>query len=256
MRLPGVDFHIHTRLCGHAAENMDVPHIIEAALGAHLDAIAITDHVFQPADLPIISRIRRDVDRYKTKCRVIIGAEIDVDGDCSDGRLVTDDFSGMDYVVAGFHYVPTIGNYPHCPEDCDLRPGDFLKVWRSSLLGIVSNPAVDTLAHPGRLVAASVDLDVHFDDILAVYAEAAALSAENNVAWEINELTGWRLSDGYQKQWYRLYQIGLDAGVKLIYGSDAHDPSSIAMGDFAHMTLERLPAGCLSQPDDVLKASM
>lgn len=249
------DMHIHTEYCGHGF-GMTIEAILRHADELGLHTIAITDHVFRPADLPIISRIRREVERYKTKCRVIIGAEIDVDGDCSDGRLVTDNFLGMDYVIAGFHYVPTIGNYPHCPEDCDLRPDDFLKVWRSSLLGIVSNPAVDTLAHPGRLVAASVDLDVHFDDILAVFAQAATLSAENNVAWEINELTGCRLCDYYQKQWYRLYQIGLDAGVKLIYGSDAHDPSSIAMSDFTQMVLESLPAGCLSQPDDVLRPRM
>jgi len=245
------DMHIHTEYCGHAF-GMTIGAILRRADELDLHTIAITDHVFRPADLPVIRRIASEVRRHKTGCRVIIGAEIDVDGDCADGRLVTEDFSGIDYVVAGFHYVPTVGNYPHRPEDCSLSCDHFLEVWRSSLLGIVSNPAVDTLAHPGRLVAASVDLDIHFDDILAVYAEAARLSAENNVAWEINELTGWRLSDRYQQRWYRLYQIALDAGVKLIYGSDAHDPASIAMCDFTDIVLGSLPEDCLSQPSDVL----
>ena len=245
------DMHIHTEYCGHAY-GTTVESICSRADELGLDTIAITDHIFRPDDLPVVTRIRREVEECSPDCRVIIGAEVDVDGQFEDGRLVTDDLDGIDYVIAGFHYVPTIGNYPHCPQDCDLRDEQFLEVWRSSLLGIVSNPAIHTLAHPGRLVAASVDLDVWFDDVLAVFAEVAELSARNGIAWEINELTGFRLSEHYRKQWHRIYRIGLDEGVKLIYGSDAHDPSAIAMCDFAKLVLRDLPEGCLSAPDDIL----
>ena len=245
------DMHIHTEYCGHAY-GTTVESICRRADELGLEAIAITDHVFDSTDLPVISQIRREVEACKPNCRVIIGAEVDVDGQYSDGRLVTEDLDGIEYVIAGFHYVPTVGNYPHCREDCTLSQTGFLKVWRSSLLGIVSNPAIDTLGHPGRMVAASVDLDVHFEDVLAVFAEAAELSVQNDTAWEINELTGCRISEYYRNQWHRIYQVGLDAGVKLVYGSDAHDASCIAIADFTKLILSNLPDRCLCKPDDLL----
>lgn len=246
------DMHIHTAYCGHA-HGTTVESICARADELGLNTIAITDHVFAPGDLPVISQIRREAEECNPDCRVIVGAEVDVDGLYEDGRLVTGDLEGIDYVIAGFHYVPGIGNYPHSPSDCTLKPEEFLKVWQNSLLGIVSNSAVDTLAHPGRLVAASIDLDTYFEDVLAVFEEVAQLSAANNVAWEINELTGFRLSEYYQRQWHRIYRIGLDAGVKLVYGSDAHDPLSIATGEFANLVLHDLGEGCLSGPDDILR---
>lgn len=248
--LMNYDMHIHTEYCGHA-NGTTVESICRRADELGLEVIAITDHVFMPGDLFVISQIRREVEECKPDCRVIVGAEVDVDGQYSDGRLVTDNLEGIDYVIAGFHYVPTVGNYPHCQEDCTLPGAGFMKVWRTSLLGIVSNPAVDTLAHPGRMVAAAVDLDVYFEDVLSVFAEAAQLSVQNNIAWEINELTGCRISEYYQNQWHRIYRIGLDAGVKLIYGSDAHDPSAMATADFTSLILKNLPDGCLSGPDEL-----
>jgi len=248
------DMHIHTHYCGHASE-MSVEAILRRADELALDTIAITDHVFRRQDLAIIRQIAEEVSRFSPRCRVIVGAEVDVDGRFADGRLVADRLEGIDYVIAGFHYVPTAGNYPHRPEDCPMPPERFLELWRSSLLGIVSNPAVNTLAHPGRLVGAAVDLDVYFDDVLAVYAEAAEIAAANNVAFEINELTGQRISDYYREQWYRIYEVALAASCRLVYGSDAHDPLSMATDDFARQILGKLPPGCLSHPADVLKAA-
>jgi len=51
-----------------------------------------------------------------------------------------------------------------------------------------------------------------------------------------------------------IYEIALAAGVKLVYGSDAHHPDSIGMCIFSEMILDRLPSGCLSKPEDLLGA--
>ncbi|MBE0537135.1 MAG: PHP domain-containing protein [Phycisphaerae bacterium] len=248
------DMHIHTDYCGHCS-GMSVEAILRRADALGLDTIAITDHVFRRQDLAIIQQIAGEVKRCTPRCRVIIGAEVDVDGRYADGRLVTDNVGGLDYVIAGFHYVPTVGIYPHRPDDCVLTPDEFFAAWRSSLLGIVSNPVVSTLAHPGRLPASVLDAKIYFDKMLAVYVEAARRSAENHIAWEINELTGMRLNDGYRDRWHRIYEIALEAGVKLIYGSDAHDPLSMGLDAFTRETLKKLPAGCLSTPDDVIRTS-
>ena len=128
-----------------------------------------------------------------------------------------------------------------------------MEVWASSLLGIVSNQQVNMLAHPGRLLAAAVDLDVYFEDALCVFEKAAALSAKNNVAWELNELTGYRLGGYWQEQWWRIYQIALDAGVKLVYGSDAHTPQNIGMHNFVDMVREKLPKHRLVRPEEIIR---
>ncbi|MBN1816741.1 MAG: PHP domain-containing protein [Sedimentisphaerales bacterium] len=245
------DMHIHTEYCGHAVD-MDVASICACADELDLETIAITDHIYSHNGLPVVTAIRAELSRVRHNCRVIVGAEVDVDGDFSDGRLVTDSLDALDYVVAGFHYVPTVGNYPLSPDDCTMTGEQFLEVWRTALLGIVSNPGIHTLAHPGRLVAASVDLDAHFEQVLAILAEAAKVSAKHRVAWEINELTGMRLNGYYQRQWHRIFEPALEAGVKLVYGSDAHSPTAIGRTVFTEMVLANLPSDCLASPDEIL----
>ncbi len=244
------DFHIHTEYCGHA-EEMTVEAICRRADRMALRCIAITDHIYGPDDKAVIQKIRRQAQQARPRCQVIVGAEIDVDGRFDDGRLVIDDVSDLDYVIAGYHYIPTLGHYPHSPDDCPMMPEEFLGLWEKSLLGIVSNPKVDTLAHPGRLLASCVDLPSYLDWALAVFKEAAALSARHQIAWELNELTGRRLAAPLYRNWVKIYQIALEAGVQLIYGSDAHDPDSIGSCACSETILDCLPADSLSSPEDL-----
>lgn len=245
------DLHIHTEYCGHAA-GMSVGAIIRRAEELELETIAITDHIFGPGDVGIIGRIRGEVEAIETKCRVIVGAEIDVDGGSDDGRLVTEEIDGIDFVVAGFHYVPTVGNYPMSPDDCGLRGERFFDVWRRSLLGIVSNPKIDGLAHPGRLLASCVDLDVYFEDALCVFAEAARISSENGIAWEINELSGSRIRGGYLERWHEIFEVGLEHGVKLYYGSDAHSPAMMGVDNFAGAVIGKLGRENICRAEEIV----
>lgn len=245
------DLHIHTEYCGHAP-GMTVAAICRRAEELGLSAIAITDHIYEPKDIARIKQIRAEVRAYAPRCRVYIGAEVDVDADYTDGRLVTDALSGLDYVIGGFHYVPTVGHYPWSRDDRRLDEETFLEVWESTLLGVVSNPAIDTLAHPGRMLAACLDLDAHFEYGLSVLEKAARLSAKNAIAWELNELTGSRLSTYWQSQWHRVYEVALAAGVKLVYGSDAHSPAAIGMHAFVDRLLEKLPPNCLARPEEIV----
>ena len=245
------DLHIHTEYCGHAP-GMTVAAILERAEAMGLSTIAITDHIFKQADHAVIQQIRDDVTAYGPSIKVYVGAEVDVDSAYADGRLVTDDLAGLDVVIAGFHYVPTVGNLPYGRQDNSLDDEVFMDVWASSLLGILSNPKIHTLAHPGRLLAASMDLDVHFDDALCVFERAAVLSAKNKIAWELNELSGYRLSSYWLGQWHRIYQIALDAGVKLIYGSDAHSPECVGLHNMVDKLLRKLPKECLAKPERII----
>lgn len=244
------DFHIHTEYCGHAP-GMTVEAVCRRADQLGLRRIAVTDHTYGPGEQSAVAQIRRQVQQARPRCRVIVGAEIDVDGGFDDGRLVVDDVSDLDYVIAGFHYVPTLGHYPRSPDQRGMEEQQFLEAWEQTLLGIVSNPKIDTLAHPGRLLATCVDLHAHFEYALAVFKEAAVLSARSKIAWELNELTGCRLPTDFLDPWARIYQIALEAGVQLIYGSDAHHPDSIGTCTFSERILRNLPAGCLCRPEDL-----
>ena len=128
------DLHIHTAYCGHAKQ-MTVATICRQADALGLRLIAITDHIYEPANRGTIEQIRREVELAQPRCRVLVGAEIDVDYRCTDGRLVADDFDGLDYIIAGFHYVPTMGHYPWSIDERRMDIERFLEVWESSLLG-------------------------------------------------------------------------------------------------------------------------
>ncbi|MHC4386737.1 MAG: PHP domain-containing protein, partial [Planctomycetota bacterium] len=83
------DLHIHTEYCGHAA-GMTVAAVLRRVEELGLKTIAITDHIYRPDGHAVIEKIRADVSKYGPDFNVIIGAEIDVDGNYADGRLVTE----------------------------------------------------------------------------------------------------------------------------------------------------------------------
>jgi len=246
------DFHIHTEYCGHAP-GMTVEAICRRADELQLDCIAITDHIYHDESAGHIDKIRDDFSKVSCSVPVTIGAEVDVDSDFTDGRLASELIDGIDYIIAGFHYVPTVGNYPWKPEHCSLDAATFMRVWETTLLGVVSNPRVHTLAHPGRLLAAAMGPKVNWTAAMEVFKKAAKQSARTRVAWEINELTGQRLSAEFKARWHEIYEIALDTGVKLIFGSDSHEPQLIAQAPFSEQLLSRLRAGSLSTPQEILE---
>ncbi len=245
------DFHIHTEYCGHAP-GMTVEAICRRAEELGLETIAITDHIYDDQSAVHIDKIRDDFSKISCSIPVVIGAEVDVDSDFLDGRLAADVLDGVDYLIAGFHYVPTVGNYPWKPEHNSLGEATFMQYWESTLLGIVSNPRIHTLAHPGRLLSAAIGPKVNWQAAGEVFKRAAKLSAKNRIAWELNELTGKRLLPEFVEKWHEIYAIALDAGCKLIFGSDSHDLESIAQAPFCQSLLARLPRNSLSSPQEIL----
>jgi HisJ family histidinol phosphate phosphatase len=242
------DLHIHTVYCGHA-ETMSIEAILRRADELGLDTICIADHIYGPNEESLPEKIRQEAAEYKTKCKVLVGAEIDVAGGSSDGRLVCDVPDNLDYVIAGIHYIPGPGNYPRHAADNTLDADELLERWRSTMLGVFENEKVNALAHPGRMITSALDLDAHFDAMLEILRLVAPAAAKNNVLWEINEHDKDKLPVDYHDKWHKIYQIALDTGVKLIYGSDSHCPDEIGGCDFTQKILSSLPDGCLEKPE-------
>ena len=233
------DFHIHTELCGHAP-GQTVEKILVRADELGLDTIAITDHIFTPADLGNIERIRVEVGKYKTSCRVIIGAEVDADRNFWDGRLGLDNRHGLDYIIGTIHYLPGTDVMPHCQPERPLSAEETFTRWRSMLLGLVANPLIDTLAHPAAMIANALPDDDFPQKVIDVFAEAAQISAASGIAWELNNLTGHKLTEAQKRQYHKILQFALDAGVPLVYCSDAHRPADIAGTSFVSTVIENL----------------
>jgi HisJ family histidinol phosphate phosphatase len=244
------DLHIHTVYCGHA-ETMSIEAILRRADELGLDTICIADHIYSPNEASVPQRIRQEVAGYRTNCRVLIGAEIDVAGGYCDGRLACVAPDNLDYIIAGIHYIPGPGNFPRSAADNNLEPEELLERWRSTMLGVFENDKVDALAHPGRMIVASLDLNQYFDAVLGVLREVAPVAASNKILWEINEHDKDKLPADYHDKWYKVYEIALAAGVKLIYGSDSHFPHEIGGGEFTQKVLSKLPAGCLEKPGTI-----
>lgn len=242
------DLHIHTVYCGHA-KTMTIEAILKQADEIGLDTICIADHIYSPQDFNTPKRIKDEVSAYKTNCRVLVGAEIDVSGMHSDGTLASPIPDGLDYTIAAIHYIPGNGFYPKRIEDNPLTPKELLKRWRSTMLGLLQSEKIDTLAHPGRICALALDLDIYFDDMLEILAEASHISAENDIMWELNEHDSHLIKPQYQDRWHEIYQIALDTGVRLIYGSDSHFPHEIGQHEFVDKILGKLPEGCLETPE-------
>jgi len=233
------DFHIHTELCGHAP-GQTIEKILTRADELGLEAIAITEHVFTPDDLRLIDKIRTRVKRYPTSCRVIIGAEVDTDRNFFDGRLGLDNRYNIDYIIGTIHYLPGTNVMPHCQPERPLSPDETFNRWRSTLLGLAGNALIDTLAHPGAMIANALPDNGFPQRVLDVFAEAARICAKTGIMWELNNLTAKKLTETQQQQYHRILQIALDAGVALIYGSDAHNPQNICNTSFVSQITPKL----------------
>ena len=244
------DLHIHTYHCGHAG-TMTIGAILEAADGYDMQTICITDHIYSPDELNIPARIRQEVAKYKTNCRVLIGAEIDVDGQYDDGRLVSGVPDNLDYVIAGLHYIPAHGRYPRKIEDNPFSPEQLLQYFRKTILGIAKNSNVITHAHPCRMIATTIDFDIYFDQVLAIFTEAAQTYAQAGILWELNELDQYRIPEHYFDYWLKIYRTATDTGVRLVYGSDSHVPDFLGKSDFVERILSNLNGVQLQTPESL-----
>lgn len=233
------DFHIHTELCGHAP-GQTVAAIVNRVDELGLNAIAITEHICAPQDIAYINAIREQVAEYRGPCNITIGAEVEADRNFSDGRLALEDLDGLDYVIGSLHYLPGTDILPHCDSRRPLSTEDSFRVWRTTLLGVVSNSRVDTLAHPGAMIANIMNEEFLSENVLEVFAAAAELSRKNDIAWELNNLIYAKLSTSQAEEYYKVIQLAVDAKVNLIFGSDSHEIKDIGTSDYVSTILSRV----------------
>ncbi len=209
------DFHMHTTASDGKCE---ITELAEAAKDLGYNSICITDHSKSSAianglSAKQLARQIKQIRKLNEKIKgitVLAGTEVDI---LADGSLDFDDklLAELDFVMASIH---------------SGLAGPRQKV-TSRTLKAMDNPYVNCIAHPtGRLIGRREAMDL---DIAAVIEHAA----QTKTALEINA-NPWRLDlkDTHCK-------MAIEAGVKLVIGTDAHSTEQLGLIAFGVATAGR-----------------
>jgi len=222
MMVPEYDMHVHTVFSGHAHESATVARLAVRADELRMRLVCFSEHVHDAASLEALSDWRWQIGQAQRgcSCRLLTGGEVDADPIRSDGSLTVEVPSWMDFVIASAHYIPGTDIFPDAPLDVyHLDAGRVLEQWRTTVLGLARHPRVDMIGHPGVLLG--ILLRKFPDRAMAVFREAAAASAAHGQYWDFNDLAFVKLA-GLETEYCQVLQTAIDAGVTLLYGSDAH----------------------------------
>jgi DNA polymerase (family 10) len=209
------DFHVHTNA---SDGDCDISELARAAKDMDYRYICITDHSRSSAIANGLSAGRlakqiKEIRRLDEKIKgitIFAGTEVDI---LADGSLDFDDklLAELDFVIASVH---------------SGLAGPREKVTARTLKAM-DNPYVNCIGHPtGRLIGQREAMDI---DIAAVIKHAA----QTKTALELNA-NPWRLDlkDTHCR-------MAIEAGVKLVIGTDAHSVAGLGLMDFGVATAGR-----------------
>jgi DNA polymerase (family 10) len=200
------DLHIHTNASDGSC---DISEMVEAARRRGYKYICITDHsVSEPiahglTPARLIKHIEQihKVNEQSRRAEIVVfaGAEVDI---LADGKLDYDNklLAELDFVIGSIH-----SGLKSPREKVTMRT-----------LKAMDNPYLHVIGHPtGRLIGEREPMDI---DISAVIKHAA----DTHTALEVNA-SPYRLDlkDVHCK-------MAVEAGVKLIIGTDSHNPMQLA----------------------------
>ncbi len=209
------DLHVHTNA---SDGDCDISELAEAAKTAGYKYICITDHSKSSAianglSAKQLSNQIKQIHKLNEKLKsitILAGTEVDILADGSldfDNKLLAD----LDFVIASVH-----SGMASSRERVTTRT-----------LKAMDNPYVNCIAHPnGRLIGQREPMDI---DIEAVVKHAV----ETGTALEVNA-NPWRLDlkDTHCK-------MAIEAGVKLLIGTDAHSIAGLGLMGFGVATAAR-----------------
>ncbi len=241
------DHHVHTVFSGHSAPDMLVGAIVERATTLGLSHIVILEHVpdigryrnqvieKQASNLPRpqIDAIADEIRHWKSKtpARLFLGAEVDANPHNRDGRLLLEDFSGIDVVLASTHFLPeTPAMWYEVEELPQEQKENIYQEWLAWSMHIAANPAVHVLAHPGVEMANLGVFPAFSGKILEDFEKLLLICKKYKTAFELNELFCHKVDPSYLESYIDVIAMARDLGVKISIGSDAHRLD--AVGDY------------------------
>ncbi|WCJ59196.1 histidinol-phosphatase HisJ family protein [Fontisphaera persica] len=237
MRWPA-DYHTHNALCRHAIGSPW--QYAERAVAMGLEEIGCSDHSPMPQDdydnwrmyeRQLAGYVEAVLEARRRFPRLTIRLALEVDyipGQEDWIRQLAARYP-WDYFIGSVHYVANgwdVDN-PYKLDEWKRRPVEA--VWEEYLNRLeasIRSGLFDIIGH--------CDLPKKFghrpqQDFLPRYREIFRVAAEANVAMEINT-AGWRKDCREQYPARAILEAAHQAGVALVFGSDAHTPEEVGAG--------------------------
>lgn len=207
------DIHIHSRF----SDGLDAPRaIVEFAASQRFDRICITDHVRMGT--PWLDSFFEDIGALRTEFegRVEVLAGIEAKVLDLSGRIDADlsQVERADLVLASFHRIPGERGFFQRHEIWE-RKAEALDHWAAGMRAVLSNAAVDVIAHPGNILKQNrVEIPRYLKEEIALLGGRSGKVFEHNLKY------------GVPDEEFRA--LLLEQGVKLMRGSDAHSIVELA----------------------------
>ncbi|MDA1191949.1 MAG: PHP domain-containing protein [Candidatus Poribacteria bacterium] len=229
------NYHIHTHYSPCASREMRLSDILDAAENAGYERIGIADHCYSfDLNSKRIKELRAEVEEAAADrdIEVCLGIE---------AYIMRHRLGSITHQIAGlFDFVLVAPNHYHIrgvTQPSRLHPRIMAEHELYMFEAAISNPITDVVAHPfvlsprifrvapDRLARLSLDMMDELDEKRLV--EALERARLREIAVEINPKF-LMFDQGHIGSFYRLC---LEHGVRLSFGSDAHDLDSIAPSD-------------------------
>lgn len=231
------DYHMHTPLCRHAEG--EPTEYARHAVSVGLKEIGFSDHSPMPQDDFDQWRMRLDqLDEYVEKVKqarenfpdlaIRLGLEVDYLPGYENWIRDLARHHPWDYFIGSVHYLSDHWDLDNPQKLSEWRSRDTKEVWSAyfeRLAQAIRTGLFDIVGH--------ADLCKKFKfipnmDCIPLYRKVVDAAAETGTVVEIN-------TAGLRKECREMYphpdflKLALDAGVGLVFGSDAHKPSEVGM---------------------------
>jgi len=231
-----VDYHIHTKLCGHAVGEPE--DYVREAIRKGLSEIGFSDHMpllkmtdrrltMAPDDLPRYVDLIRDVQASVDEIAIRLGIEMDYFPDHMNEIWDVVSPYEFDYVYGSVHYIDGWGFSDsrflssYRGKDPDQTYARYFELFCEA----ARNGGFDIMAHPDLVKKHGIKTKLPID---RMYEEAAAALREADVAIEINT-SGLRKTALEPYPTVGFLRACAARGVAVTLGSDAHAPQQVGM---------------------------
>lgn len=231
-----VDYHVHTKLCGHARGEMR--QYVEAAIEMGIVKLGFADHTPLPPEKkdPGLAMDEAQVegyveavlalrDEYKGQIEIALGFEADyIPGYEEEIERIISPYP-VDYVYGSVHF---LGDWAYdSPYEREQYsrwdPDQLYSLYFDTLCKAAKTGLFDIMAHP--------DLIKKFNywpngPLEPYWQQTAAVFKESKVAIELNS-SGWHREVGKAYPEPGFLEACCKAGVPVTFGSDAHAPEEV-----------------------------
>jgi histidinol-phosphatase (PHP family) len=242
-----VDYHIHTKLCGHAVG--EPKEYVREAVKRGLTEIGFADHMpllrirdehlaMEPYQLPHYISLINKLRDSASGITVRLGIEMDYFPDQMDEIWAAAEGIEFDYVYGAVHYIDGwgFGDSRRLSSYQGRDPDETYERYFDLFCKAAREGGFDIMAHPDLVKKHGIVSSVPMDDM---YETAARTLRDAGVAIEINT-SGLRMRAVEPYPSLPFLKTCARHGVAVTLGSDAHAPHQVGMDfDIALRMLER-----------------